>query len=112
MPSERTERMRSEFRFFLRSGAPAAFVEAWANGEGWKLRDVLNALTCDGNEERARAERIADSMGGEAFTTDGVWLVRIRREDGKTVIVGDDVSLFANEVAFKVGDDEQSIALR
>jgi hypothetical protein len=104
--------MRSEFRFFLRSGAPPAFVDAWADREGWTRRDLINALACDGNQERARAERVADALGGEAFTTDGVWLVRIRREDGKLVIVGDDVTVHADDRAVASGDDDQGIALR
>jgi hypothetical protein len=45
-------------------------------------------------------------------TTDGVWLVRIRREDGKLVIVGDDVTVHADDRAVASGDDEQAIALR
>ena len=112
MVTERTERMRSEFRFMLRSGASASAVEEWAEGHDLTRRDLIDMLLCDDNEEQARAERIADGLGGTAFTDDGVWLVRIEREDGKLVIVGDDVTLHADECAVEHGNDEQSIALR
>ena len=111
MPSERTERLRAELRALLRSNAPAAQVEAWAERNDLTRRDLIEKLLFDGDLERARAERLADGLSGEAFSTDGVWLVRINRSDGTFVIIGDDINVFANERAFEDGDAEQTIAL-
>ena len=106
MPTERTERQRAEFRRMIPAGATTERVERWADADTLSRRDDAP------REERARAERIAEALGGEAFTTDGVWLVRIRRADGKLVIVGDHITVHADQRAFEAGDAEQSVELR
>ena len=61
------------------------------------------------NEQQAQA--IADSLGGETWQSGGdIWLVTMRRDDGKVVVISDDaICLYADEEAFDRGEALQTI---
>jgi hypothetical protein len=63
------------------------------------------------NEQQAQA--IADALGGETWQSGGdIWLVTLRRNDGKVVVISDDaICLYADDEAFDAGQALQSIEL-
>jgi hypothetical protein len=63
------------------------------------------------NEQQAEA--IASALGGETWQSGGdIWLVVLRRNDGRIVVLSDDViCLYADEDAFDAGQALQSIEL-
>ena len=63
------------------------------------------------NEQQAQA--IADALSGETWQSGGdIWLVILRRNDGKVVVISDDViCLYADDEAFDAGQALQSIEL-
>ena len=63
------------------------------------------------NEQQAQA--IADALGGETWQSGGdIWLVTLRRSDGKVVVISDDaICLYADDDAFDRADALQSIEL-
>jgi hypothetical protein len=62
---------------------------------------------------KQQAQAIADSLGGETWQSGGdIWLVTLRRNDGKLVVISDDViCLYADDETFDAGRAEQSIEL-
>lgn len=63
------------------------------------------------NEQHAQA--IANALGGETWQSGGdLWLVTLRRIDGKIVVISDDaVCLYADDEAFERGDALRCIEL-
>jgi hypothetical protein len=63
------------------------------------------------NEQQAQA--IADALGGETWQSGGdIWLVILRRDDGKLAVISDDVvCLYADDEAFDSGEALSSIEL-
>ena len=63
------------------------------------------------NEEQANA--VADALGGRAWQSGGnIWLVMIERNDGKMVVISDDVVCeYADQDAFEAGESSASILL-
>lgn len=60
-----------------------------------------------------QATAIASAIGGEAWQSGGdIWLVRLRRADGKLVVVsGDDMCEYDNEEAFEIDEPRAAIML-
>jgi len=63
------------------------------------------------NEEQANT--VADALGGEAWQSGGdIWLVLIKRADGKLVVISDEaICEYANEKEFGSCSPERSIIL-
>ena len=63
--------------------------------------------------DEARARAIADALGGLTWHSGGhIWLVFIRRADGRFVVISDEfVGECADETAFEVGDYNACIRL-
>ena len=63
--------------------------------------------------DEARARAIAEALGGIAWHSGGhIWLVFIRRADGRFVVISDEfVGEYADENAFEYGDCAACIRL-
>ena len=61
-----------------------------------------------------QALQIAEALGGDTWQSGGdIWLVTIRRNDGKIVVISDDsICLYADDEAFDRGDSLQSIEFK
>lgn len=61
------------------------------------------------NEQQAQV--VAEIIGGEPWQNGGdIWLVMLRRNDGKLVVISDDtICLYADDEAFDAGQALQSI---
>jgi hypothetical protein len=64
--------------------------------------------------DEARATSIADALGGEAWQSGGgIWLVLLRKPDGRIVVFSDEsVCEYEDEGAFDGGQAQRTILLR
>ncbi len=63
--------------------------------------------------DESQAVSVADALGGEPWQSGGdVWLVLLKRSDGKLVVVSDEVvCLYDDEDEFEAGQASVSIPL-
>jgi len=63
--------------------------------------------------DETKAKQLAELLGGEPWQSGGdIWLVVIRRADGKVVAISDEVVCeYADETALEGGEPDNSINL-